>query len=697
MLDSGLGNALPIRGPMSVWAQFIELDAWIWNPRPITHDGDLARVNTLVAQGFERIDTEHHEWRLTALNGQLADVVTLAWPGAGDRRDRWAQRQDIERADRIPVALAFRIPDDAPIPEPGARSYRVLQMAAAVPPPQLGERALVLTGDRWRVYTLSRLGDDALALWRQLGLALKELNAPAEWWMYSEELERCHDPRQYQAMREELRSRLLATRGAEREAIRAALADLEQVRKNAEKLRKAGERAARDRDAWLAQWQEVQQMAQDLAALYWRAHETAASIPATVATADATATTSAEATAETPQPVDALDALEGADAAELEAADTLDTLEATPEAVELSEEANMLAQIVTEQADAMDTPSYAEDRAVREATLAPKGAWQAEADIPRFNASNSLAVYFYNREHPLSLADAQAQLLNIRESTVLTLRIAQGLWNLRRRDAKLGRNGAALIGFNDILQWRGVAKHSRAAAPGSERRVTDGWRTEDREDVRRDFELASRYWLRGQHTVWFRGKAQPVNVDGPYAHVSFIGVPTLWGTEEPAGVWFTPGDWINSYAEATNNYLAEIDRRVFELNPQNEQHELKLALYLTERWREQAHKGNYGEPITMTELLQKSVIAIDRIHIDRFVSRIEHALAKLRERGIIGAYECLNPADRSKGRWGQAWLASRWRILPPDALRQSYADKGITQAPRQLPPGQKPGRSGQRK
>ena len=295
-------------------------------------------------------------------------------------------------------------------------------------------------------------------------------------------------------------------------------------------------------------------------------------------------------------------------------------------------------------------------------------------------------MYFYNREQPLSLEEAQARLQSIRPSTILTLRIAQGLWNLRRHDAKLAPNGAAAISFNDILQWRGVAKHSRPAAPGSERRVTDGWRTDDREDVRQDFELASRYWLRGQHTVFFRGKAQTVNVDGPYMHVSFISVPTLWG-EEPAGVWFTPGDWINSYEEKNNYYLAEIDRRIFELNPQNEQHEQRLALYLTELWRTQARSGRYDTPLTMAELLLKSVIDPDRIHIDRFVTRIEHALERLRERGIIGAYECLTPADRSKGRWGQAWLASRWRILPPDALRQSYADKGLAPPVKRLGPG----------
>jgi hypothetical protein len=51
--------------------------------------------------------------------------------------------------------------------------------------------------------------------------------------------------------------------------------------------------------------------------------------------------------------------------------------------------------------------------------------------------------------------------------------------------------------------------------------------------------------------------------------------------------------------------------------------------------------------------------------------------------GIVGSYKCLTPMDRSKGYWGRDWLAARWRIVPPDALVQSYVDKGI--APQMLP------------
>ena len=57
------------------------------------------------------------------------------------------------------------------------------------------------------------------------------------------------------------------------------------------------------------------------------------------------------------------------------------------------------------------------------------------------------------------------------------------------------------------------------------------------------------------------------------------------------GLFVTAGDWINVYEEQGSYFLAAVEQKVFQLNPHDEQHELRIALYLTERWREQARKG----------------------------------------------------------------------------------------------------------
>lgn len=638
--------------------------SWQWSPavwRPV--EGTLDHIDQLTAAGWERVGRwppEDNDVTVVQLWGQLADIRLMQMPGQSDQ-EVWARSADIARVRSQPVTLAFAVPEElraaASVPTPNTE---MLHIAQVLPPPQFGELGIVsvrhggqLTGG---AYELSDLGEDGLELWRRMGAALKTLAAPAEWWQQTPRLEACMRG-EYAQLREALRSKLLATKGQERELWRTRLAQLDLDRQHAQALHVARERARKDPTAWLERWQEVRDMAAELATLYWQADQHARSVPAVVAVD----TASEDDTVVQPEPI-AVDA----------------------------EGATILAQLLeTSSATGMDTTSYQEDRAVREASLARPEDWKAESDVMRFKASNNLAVYFLDRDHPLSLAEAQAQLLRVTPRTVLTIRIALGLWNLRRHTPKYTRNNLVGITYNEILEWRGVPKHSRPAYPGSSQRVSDGWRTEDREDVRRDFAIAARYYLRGKHTIGHNGRYRELNVDAPYLHTEFVSWNTLWSREDPLGVFIAPGGWIGDYEDVANHYLAEIDRRVFELNPHHEQHELKIALYLTELWREQANSGQYAEPIVMADLLQRSVITVDRKHMERFAPRIEQALENLRQRGIIGSYECLTPVSRDKARWTKDWLAARWRILPPDDLMHSYIEKGITKHARQLPPGRK--------
>jgi hypothetical protein len=313
--------------------------------------------------------------------------------------------------------------------------------------------------------------------------------------------------------------------------------------------------------------------------------------------------------------------------------------------------------------------NYPEDEAVRHATLSAKEAhvWPLQDGAP-YHQYRELCIFYTRTDGtPMERDDAIEQLLRVRESTVLTLRIALGLWNLRRNDQQLCLNGSAAIRIEEILAWRGVKKHSRVKGTV---RQSDGWQTKDLDAVREDFLLAASFYLRGYHPIWKRGKCKGrYVVTAPYIRVTFVDREDLWGNEELAGVFVAPGDWINDYEHAGNFFLTPIDRRVFALNPQNEKHELRLALFLTERWRKQAKTRAYSTPITMETLLQESVIPVNEKNLtNRFAPRIEQALAHLQRKGIIGSYRCLTPVDRSMPRWGNAWLGSQWCILPPDEI-----------------------------
>ncbi len=336
-------------------------------------------------------------------------------------------------------------------------------------------------------------------------------------------------------------------------------------------------------------------------------------------------------------------------------------------------DSSLFANVTPQITPTMGATDYRPDQAVREASLAKKDQWRPGAGEISYRASNALEVYLGTAEHPLDFPQAMRHIRQLSESTVLTARILLGLWNTRRNNHRVSRNGSVAVLLDEILQWQGVQKHSRESHPGSSKRYTDGYRTEHKQRVIRDLTLLASCNVRGTSRVLVKGKTVTLEVDGPYLRYSIISKKMGPREKVILGFLVSPGDWIGTYERNRNEVLAEIDSQIFQLNPQNDRLALRLALYLTERWREQAKDGNFSMPIAMSDLLAASMIDVDERHFtNRFVPRVEAALEDLARRDILGRYLCLTPVDRTQGRWGKDWLASHWEILPPLQLIQQY-------------------------
>jgi hypothetical protein len=319
------------------------------------------------------------------------------------------------------------------------------------------------------------------------------------------------------------------------------------------------------------------------------------------------------------------------------------------------------------------TTGYQEDRAIREATLARKADWEEEpvSQRMRYIASNKLHIYLGDPEHPLSLVETNNVIRALGESTVLTARILLGLWNIRRAEHQLTKDGSAAIRIDDILEWRGVQKHQRTLYSGTQKRSTDGYQWKHKQQVHRDIKLLELCHLRGIHMVTIKGKARQFSVDGPYLRVTSVKETTTAQKEDIIGYFIAPGAWINTYEEHGNIALIEIDRRIFQLNPQNDQIALRIALFLTEHWRMQAKTRQYTDPIMMQDVLTASMVPVDKTNLTtRFIPRVEAAIRKLKESGIVGDAHPLSQIDRTQTRWGKEWLQVQWSFLPPiDLLR----------------------------
>jgi len=329
----------------------------------------------------------------------------------------------------------------------------------------------------------------------------------------------------------------------------------------------------------------------------------------------------------------------------------------------------------------LSMPNYQPDRAIRAAVLAPHAwrRWRKDGtDYLAYrypmNPMKDLHV-FLGGVRPPSLEEGTEIVKAFRLSMVLTGRICLAVWLSRRREDHLSQTGSALINLDEILAIRGMKK-SRTIIHHGERRdisYSNGYRWEDKQAILEDLMLLQQCYVQGECAINIDGQWHYLGVDDQYLRFSLLTRKTSWGTEEKLGIFVTAGNWINAYEANNNIYVAEVEREVFKLNPQQDFHELLLGLYLTERWRDLARKEEYAKPISMKELLEGSMISVDRKNPSRFIKRIDDALESLFARGILGIEaHCLNPADRTQLRWTEAWLASQWVLLPPESVVEHY-------------------------
>lgn len=312
--------------------------------------------------------------------------------------------------------------------------------------------------------------------------------------------------------------------------------------------------------------------------------------------------------------------------------------------------------------------NYAEDRAVREAILANVGQWEEDPGLHQwyFAASNGLHVYFKNADRLLSLEEMRNRLADQSERTALTARIVMGLWLCRHDDARFASCGSVVMRADEILQWRGVQKHQRRAYAGSQKCFSDGYQWKHKQQVIQDLQLLQQYYVRGEHTIIEQGKVWRLPVNSPYLHL--MPLPAITSeTGTMTGYLIRPGAWMDEYVAYNNVYITEAQRRIFQLHPQNDRLALRLALYLVEHWRYLARGQKYQMPLVMADLLAASMIPVDKANLtSRFAPRVEAALQKLYEQGIVGEQPvCLTPVDRTKAHWGADWLAASWCITPP--------------------------------
>ena len=281
----------------------------------------------------------------------------------------------------------------------------------------------------------------------------------------------------------------------------------------------------------------------------------------------------------------------------------------------------------------------------------------------RFLASNKLTVYVGDPDIPLDIQEAMEKIHDLGETTVLTGRIS-GIWNIRRCDNQLAKDGTAPIRIDDILEWRGVQKQSHISYKGSEKRTTDGYQWKHKQQVHRDIKSLEQCYLRGQHTVMVKGRARKFLIDGPYLRVASVKETTNGEEGEVVGYFVAPGAWINTYQENGDLFLAEIIG-ASSGQPAKRPSRTAHCPSFDRVMAATSENGNYDKPLMMEDVLIASMVAIDRTNLTARFIPIE-AAGKTPCTWYRGnAPSPLAEVDRNQPQWGKQWLATYWTLTPP--------------------------------
>lgn len=628
---------------------------WLWAPTVwFSLPAGLDTINDLTAAGWERIaerrlsDTSPALWHLW---GQLADVRMVQIPGNADDREVWARTADLRRAEAAPVALAFTVPLELQrhagfMPSP-AEDTPVLKVAQAIPPPQFGEVGMVFyertPGERgWQRYTLDALGEDAQALQRRLGDALRELAGPADWWPDTDALRRCAHPG-YRQTKMDLHSRLLATRGKERERIRAELEALEEANTHYKALQVA--RNWYSPETWLERWEGIRQMAQELAAAYRDAHQAA----------------------------------------------QRQTEEATPK-----RKLPQIPDVFTEDGQ-VQIPSM---MPVQVPLLgyshgqSGKGWLSDDEGYPTFthttdNHSTSMQVRAAQNDTAPSEATIQSLWRQVREYSdldgdVFLAMLAQTMIATPDEEGYIWITGGA------ILDYRGIAPIMKREGNDASRRA--GHRTEDLIEVARCVGRQEAQWIvirsmledsdakgkgkRRGRRMWTHESRLTQVAEVIRQHELDIeaeeGAPRA--PSYPVAWRYKMGTWLKPFLEGPNRKVAWLCQQALKYDPMREQWEKRLARYFVFHLRINAAGGGVSIKRNVGKLIDELALPVDERNPERTRQRFERALDRLAADGQIDTWEYDGDnAALPPRRWLETWRGWDVRIGADPLTSAKYA------------------------
>ncbi|MCP3963107.1 MAG: helix-turn-helix transcriptional regulator [bacterium] len=164
-----------------------------------------------------------------------------------------------------------------------------------------------------------------------------------------------------------------------------------------------------------------------------------------------------------------------------------------------------------------------------------------------------------------------------------------------------------------------------------------------------------------------------------------VGQRRIDGTMDVEAILVTPGEAFGRFLLGPGRQLALLSSQALRYDPKRQHLEKRLARYLAWQWRAGARQGNFVRTYRVRTLGQEIGIELDSPrHPTRSRERLENALDRLQQDGVIAAWQYLPPWSEDtlpRQRWLPIWLEARIAIEAPDVIKDAY--RKLEQAPKQ--------------
>ena len=317
--------------------------------------------------------------------------------------------------------------------------------------------------------------------------------------------------------------------------------------------------------------------------------------------------------------------------------------------------------------------------------------WQHPEGHPPFyvhktKAGATIVEYIQNRNETLNDVTTASLWAQVRESSDLDSDVLLGMFaHMIKCPAE--SDGSVWFFADNMLDYRGVQPRMKADTPGGKKRRA-GHRPEDRLEIGHCVDRATNIWLTIDQYI-YEEQPKSKRKQGKrrqYTHQGrLLSVDEIWYQREldidtnapniPIGWRIRPGDWLRTFLESPDRYVAWLCQRTLQYDPYREQWEKRLSKYFMFHMRmNAAGGGKFNRKIG--PLLSELSLPINRRDPERTKQRFEKAMNRLVSDRQIDDWAYAEKIDYKARGWVETWLTNKITVyIAPPAKQVQEASK----------------------